>query len=66
MLENATRLCGAEFGILNLYDGDVSRIAAAYGVPPAFAAIQNVPFLIHPKSGHAEILRPTKQAVHVN
>ena len=65
MLANATRLCGAEFGILNLYDGDVSRIAAVYGVPPAFAAIQNVPFLIHPKSGHAEIRR-TKQAVHVN
>ena len=65
MLANATRLCGAEFGILNLYDGDVSRIAAVYGVPPAFAAIQNVPFLIHPKSGHAEICR-TKQAVHVN
>jgi GAF domain-containing protein len=65
MLANATRLCGAEFGILNLYDGDVSRIAAVYGVPPALAAIQNVPFLIHPKSGHAEIRR-TKQAVHVN
>jgi signal transduction histidine kinase len=65
MLANATRLCGAEFGILNLYDGDVSRIAAVYGVPPALAATQNVPFLIHPKSGHAEIRR-TKQAVHIN
>src|SRR4029450_10946432 len=27
MLANATRLCGAEFGILNLDEGDVSRIA---------------------------------------
>ena len=44
ILANATRLCGAEFGMLNLYDGDVSRIAAVYGVPPALAAIQNVPF----------------------
>src|SRR5262249_8607954 len=35
MLANATRLCGAEFGILNLDDGDVSRIAAVYNVPPA-------------------------------
>src|SRR5262245_61002528 len=37
MLANATRLCGAEFGILNLDDGDVSRIAAVYNVPPALA-----------------------------
>jgi GAF domain-containing protein len=49
MLANATRLCGAEFGILNLDDGDVSRIAAVYNVPPALAAAQNVPFRIHPK-----------------
>jgi hypothetical protein len=38
MLANATKLCGAEFGILNLDDGDVSRIAAVYNVPPALAA----------------------------
>jgi GAF domain-containing protein len=65
MLANATRLCGAEFGILNLDDGDVSRIAAVYNVPPALAASQNVPFRIHPKSGQAEIRR-TKQAVHID
>jgi two-component system, NtrC family, sensor kinase len=65
MLANATRLCGAEFGILNLDDGDVSRIAAVYNVPPALAATQNVPFRIHPKSGQAEIRR-TKQAVHID
>src|SRR5206468_3378611 len=63
MLANATRLCGAKFGTLNLYDGDVSRIAAVYNVPPALAATQHVPFRIHPKSGHAEIRR-TKQVVH--
>jgi GAF domain-containing protein len=65
MLANATRLCGAEFGILNLDDGDVSRIAAVYNVPPAFAATQNVPFRIHAKSGQAEIRR-SKQAVHID
>jgi GAF domain-containing protein len=65
MLANATRLCGAEFGILNLDEGDVSRIAAVYNVPPALAATQNVPFRIHPKSGQAEIRR-TKQAVHID
>ena len=65
MLANATRLCGAEFGILNLDDGDVSRIAAVYNVPPALAAAQNVQFRIHPKSGQAEIRR-TKQVVHID
>jgi hypothetical protein len=65
MLANATRLCGAEFAILNLDDADVSRIAAVYKVPPALAAAQNVPFRIHPKSGQAEIRR-TKQAVHID
>src|SRR5262249_41613227 len=65
MLENATRLCGAEFGVLELDDGDRSRIAAVYNVPPALAATQHTSFRIHPKSGHAEIRR-TKQAVQID
>ena len=48
MLANATRLCGAKFGTLNLYDGDVFRNAAVYNVPSAFAAMQDVPFRPHP------------------
>src|SRR5262249_20730785 len=47
MLENATKLCGAEFGLFYLDDGDLTRIAAAYNVPPALAATQNVPFRVH-------------------
>jgi len=62
ILTNATRLCGAKFGTLNLYDGDVFRNAAVYNVPPAFAATQHVPFRPHPGSAHAEIVR-TKRAV---
>jgi signal transduction histidine kinase len=65
MLENATRLCGAEFGVLEVDDRDGSRIAAVYNVPPALAATQHTPFRIHPKSGHAEVRR-TKQAVHID
>jgi GAF domain-containing protein len=64
ILANATRLCGAKFGTLNLYDGDVFRIAAVHNVPPAFVAMQNVPFRPHPRSGHAEILR-TKRPVQI-
>src|SRR5262245_60703898 len=44
ILANATRLCRAKFGLVNLSDGDILRIAAVYNVPPAFAAMQNVPF----------------------
>ena len=62
ILANATRLCGAKFGTLNLYDGDVFRIAAIHNVPSAFAAMQNVPFRPHPRSGHAEILRTKRPA----
>ena len=64
MLANATRLCGAKFGTLNLYDGDVFRIAAVYNVPEAFAETRHKPFRHHPRSAHAEIVR-TKRAVHI-
>ena len=64
-LARATRLCGAEFGVLNLDDGNILRMAAVYNVPPALAATQNVPFRVHPQSGQAEIRR-TKQVVHID
>jgi two-component system NtrC family sensor kinase len=41
MLENATRVCGAHFGIMNLWDGTNFNMVADYDVPPAFAAVRN-------------------------
>ena len=38
MLENATRVCGAEFGSMMLVEGDAFRHAALYNAPPAFVA----------------------------
>ncbi|TKW76268.1 MAG: HAMP domain-containing protein, partial [Bradyrhizobium icense] len=38
MLENATRVCSATFGIMNLWDGEKFNIVADYNIPPAFAA----------------------------
>src|SRR5262245_11304235 len=64
ILANATRLCGAKFGTLNLYDGEVFRIAGVYNVPEAFAETRHKPFRHHPRSGHAEIVR-TKRAVQI-
>src|SRR5207248_1125723 len=40
MLENATRVCGANFGLMNLWDGDSFTMASGYNVPPAFAALR--------------------------
>jgi GAF domain-containing protein len=37
ILENATRICGASFGNLDLREGEVFRLAAMYNAPPAFA-----------------------------
>jgi two-component system, NtrC family, sensor kinase len=64
ILANATRLCGAKFGTLNLYDGEVFRIAGVYNVPEAFAETRHKPFRHHPRSAHAEIVR-TKRAVQI-
>jgi len=40
MLENATRICEAKFGILSLKEGDVYRVVAMHNVPPAFAELR--------------------------
>ena len=37
MLENATRICHAKFGVLQLYEGRAFRIGAIHNAPPAFA-----------------------------
>jgi GAF domain-containing protein/sensor histidine kinase YesM len=63
MLENATRICGASFGTLNLYDGDSFRNVALYNVPPAYAASQTHRLIRpHPQSGLGTVAR-THQVV---
>ena len=66
ILENATRICDANFGNLVLYDGDVFRRVALHNAPPAWAADQqrdprrrrvDAPLLYR--------LVDTKEAVHV-
>src|SRR5258706_13877132 len=52
LLENATRVCGANFGTRHVIEGNVARRAALHNVPPAYAhdlaTRTGVP---HPKSG---------------
>jgi two-component system NtrC family sensor kinase len=65
VLENATRICGANFGTLNLYDGERFNTVALYNIPEAYAATQlHTPIRPHPKSGLGIISR-TKQTVHI-
>jgi GAF domain-containing protein len=40
MLENAVRICGAQFGNLALYDGRDMRVAAMYNPPPAYQELR--------------------------
>ena len=40
MLANAVRLCDAQFGTLNLYDGEAFRSGALHNVPPAYADVR--------------------------
>lgn len=67
ILENATRICEAKFGILNLYDGEVFRSVAFYNVTPKYAHLRRRERLrrAHPRSGHAEVVR-TKRPVQIN
>jgi signal transduction histidine kinase/putative methionine-R-sulfoxide reductase with GAF domain len=66
MLENATRVCGANFGTMNLWDGDRFNIVADHNVPPEFAARRKeMPIHPHPATPLAAVAR-THQVVHVH
>ena len=50
MLENATRVCGAKFGTMKMWDGETFNTAADYNVPPAFSDLRRRQ-PIHPHPG---------------
>ena len=65
MLANATWLCGAKFGILNLYDGEAFSNTAFHGVPEALHTRLHEKIDPHPASGLAEVAR-TRQVVQID
>ena len=66
MLANATRLCGANFGTLNLYNDDAFRNVALFNVPPDYAQSRLRELIRpHPRSGLAEVVR-TKRTVQID
>jgi two-component system, NtrC family, sensor kinase len=66
MLENATRICGAKFGILFRYQGGVFHPAAMTNVPPAFADFLDRQGSFAPVRGRLfGRLARTKKVIHV-
>jgi signal transduction histidine kinase/CheY-like chemotaxis protein/putative methionine-R-sulfoxide reductase with GAF domain len=66
LLENAVRICEANFGTLQLRENDAFRVAAMHNPPPAFAAARRRNPLIYPNP-HNAIGRvvATKRPVHI-
>jgi GAF domain-containing protein len=65
MLENATRICGANFGAMNLCAEGSFRPVALYNVPAAYAAsLAHTLFQPHPQSGLGTVAR-THRVVHI-
>jgi signal transduction histidine kinase len=65
MLENATRVCGANFGTMNLWDGEKYNLVADHNIPLEFSAYrQRAPILPHPGTSLA-IVAETHRVVQV-
>jgi signal transduction histidine kinase len=67
MLTNAVRICGANFGYMQLCEGETFRMAAMHNAPPAFvqAIAQREPsFRPHPLLPLGRLVA-TKQFVHI-
>jgi GAF domain-containing protein len=65
LLENAVRVCGAEFGTMNMFEDGWMRQAALHNVPPAYAASEAVKaFQPHPESASGIVVR-TKETAQI-
>jgi signal transduction histidine kinase len=66
MLENATRICGAKFGTMTLYEEGGFRTVALYNAPTAYADTQLYKVIRpHPESGLSTVEK-THQPVHID
>ena len=65
MLENAVRLCGANFGNMFLYESDTYRAVAMHNAPEAYASIRmGAPIHPPPGTGLARVAA-TKEVVQI-
>jgi two-component system, NtrC family, sensor kinase len=63
LLENATRVCGASFGTMNLYENGEFRQVARYNVPN-YSGVRPEVIRPHPGSGLATVAR-TRRVVQI-
>jgi GAF domain-containing protein len=63
MLENATRICGAQFGLMNLREGENFRTVSFHNVPPEFLAARKESFRVRPDGILGQLVR-TRQFAH--
>jgi GAF domain-containing protein len=65
ILESATRICGAKFGNLVLWEGGVVRMVAGHGLPAAYEEFRrSLSVQPHALGGVARLLA-TRQPVHI-
>jgi signal transduction histidine kinase len=66
LLENATRICGAKFGMMWMIEGDVARCMALHNAPEAFAELRQREPIIQPSPVNVmgRMMR-TKQVVQI-
>src|SRR5215468_6094176 len=65
MLENATRLCQAKFGVLWLCEGDGFRSVALHGLPRAHAEERQRTPVLRPGPNPLFRLARTRQTIHI-
>jgi len=64
-LENATRICEANFGVLMLYESAAFHVAATHNAPPAFVALRQRQPSIR-ASGALDRVVAAKQLLHIS
>jgi signal transduction histidine kinase len=67
MLENATRICEAKFGVMFRYEGGLFHPVVSLDVPPAFADFLQRQGIFAPQAGRLfGRLADTKQVIHID
>ena len=64
VLENATRICEANFGVLSLNEGDVYRVVAMHNAPSAFVELRRREPTFRPSGRFGEVIPQAIAAQH--
>jgi GAF domain-containing protein len=66
ILANATRICDANFGMLNLYEGGAFPVVATHNAPAAYADLRRRQPMVRPGPSHPlGRVAATKQVLHI-